>query len=314
MPLFDISQGRIVGRDHIGGNNKLIGDPVQDAVRVYQRDKLTIGIVCDGCGSRKKSHVGSQIGVDSIPELVAESLDENGKLDWSDITERIKSTLWSQACALARSNDAHKVATVLDEYFLFTIVIIVITEETTEIATFGDAVFALNGSVVSVEPFANNFPAYIAYLLLDTEWSTSQLHFVVQKSVPTSSVESALIGSDGVNYLIKAERRFIPGTKIKIGPLSQVWSRDDLFPNEDDDEPLTTWLRTLNAEVCQLGPDEGFGVDLDRQAGALKDDVGIISIRRAKVVEPLKLVTTMALTVVSTRLPGVPQENGVASC
>ncbi len=298
MAPFDISEGKVVGCDHIGGKNKLIGEPIQDAVRVYERNGVLIAVVCDGCGSRKKSHVGSQIAVDMIPEIIADSLAVNGDIDWQQITDGIKQGLWNAACALSLSSDAAKVAVTLNETFLFTIVLFISTPEKTVIATFGDAVYALNGSVKVVEPHGDNFPAYLTYLLLDTDWPSELLRFVVQESVPTDSVESAFIGTDGLSHLIKAAKRKIPGTQTAIGALSQLWTLDQMFPNEDDEEPITTWLRQVNAEVCLLGKDTGYGVDLDRQTGPLKDDVALVSIRRRRQsrCQPVLLTTLASVT------------------
>lgn len=166
---------------------------------------------------------------------------------------------------------------VLHDCFLFTTIGVIVTSKTTVVFSIGDGLFAINGNMTQVGPFPGNAPPYIAYALLPSvfNYDCELLKFKIHAVVPTESVESLLIATDGLNELIGKDSTMLPGKNRLLGHLSQLWS-DDRFFDDTEHELITPWLRQVNSEVVKLN----CNAQLERSSGLLSDDTTLIAIRR----------------------------------
>lgn len=263
--LFKIAMGSVIGREHqrLGKNN-------QDAYFLLSNEDYTIAVVCDGCGSGSNSEVGAKIGAKLVVETIATHL-KNG-LDqpnfWDDIRLNLLSQFETFVNILSQENERKEF---IYNYFLFTIVGVIITPNKTVIFAIGDGVIFINGRQILIETFANNAPPYLAYGLCNYP-ELSQ--FKIYHELDTNKVESILIGTDGVKDLILAENRNFPGKSENIGPISQFWQNDNYFRNPD---LIRRKLSLINREIIK--PD-WLNQTLQKDVGLLLDDTTFMVIKR----------------------------------
>ena len=275
--LFEIAVGSVTGRNHTqtGKNN-------QDAYYYISNELATIAIVCDGCGSSQHSEVGAKIGARIIAETIAFHLNQDkvtiDELFWQQVQDDVVRKLEEMALCLASfsylPDEAHKqkqLSVLINDYFLFTIVGVLITKSVTTIFSVGDGVIGINGMIKPIGAKYNNFPSYLAYALCGhPEW----VQWEIQGQLSTAEVENILIATDGVNDLMAAEKMNIPGKQEKIGDIAQFWQQDRYFRNPDN---IRRRLSLINREVIQ--PD-WQNHHLHRQPGLLADDTTLVVIRK----------------------------------
>jgi hypothetical protein len=271
---FQIAAGSVLGREHrrLGRNN-------QDAFHVLSHDQSLITVVCDGCSGGAHSEVGANLGAKIVAQVIHEQLrlakfSEYGSLGdpTSGFWHQVHRTILTQLRKIMEvmGGDRHYV---MQNYLLFTIVGTVITSETTTLFIIGDGVLGINGEISQMKPVTQNMPPYIAYGL-DESFSPDWSQLKVVQHQPTDSVDSVLVGSDGVKDLMAIADKPIPGGKQVIGPISQFWEDERYFHNPDQ---LRRKLFLLNRE--------GVNVDWEQQKvgrsqGLLPDDTTLIVIRR----------------------------------
>ncbi|MEB3232521.1 MAG: protein phosphatase 2C domain-containing protein [Leptolyngbyaceae bacterium] len=269
---FDIAGGSILGYQHLrkGQNN-------QDAFAYSQQREGTIAIVCDGCGSAPSSEVGAQLGAQLVLNTMSQTLQELelGLVDdqfWPTVQETIVKKL--KAIAL---NFAPSIATFISDYLLFTVIGVVITPELTTLFGVGDGVFALNGEVETIGPFSNNAPPYLAYLLADRlpGLPPDFCDIKVYRQVATATVESVLIGSDGVGDWGAIASQPLPGKSERVGNLSQFWCEDRYFKNPD---LIRRRLSLINRESIKA---DWAQQQLIKLGGLLHDDTTLVVMRRS---------------------------------
>ena len=280
MENFQITGGTIVGRDHILSNKNN-----HDSYSWVTQDNTTIAVVCDGCGSGKHSEVGAKIGVRLLGEAIRKNLDffhcfsENNQ-DTSPFWERVRKDTLASIRVLTLSLGGSFSQTVND-YFLFTIVGALITEEKTSLFSIGDGVIVLNGEMIQIGPFPGNAPPYIGYDLVESSLSDTApelLKFTIHETLETENVESILIGTDGVTDLANIASENYPGKEKIIGPLSQFCEEDRYFKNPD---MVRRSLSLMNKDsVKYIRNSENDIVNISKEHGLLHDDTTLISIRR----------------------------------
>ena len=170
-------------------------------------------------------------------------------------------------------------ARVAQAFFLFTVLGVAASEERAVVFGIGDGLFAVGDDIEKVGPFPGNAPPYLGYGL-----SGEGPHFVLHRVMPTSALESALVGTDGaVDYdaLAGAAR---PGGRASRGevvsPLRDLWRDDRYFHNED---AIRRALWLVNREVTRPSWAERR---LCKEPGLLEDDTTMLVVRRRRA--PLK--------------------------
>lgn len=278
--VFEIVAGSVAGRDHViaGRNN-------QDAYCWSNNieDDFIVAVVCDGCSDGEHHEVGAKIGARLLNEIISRNIcelyDTNyslGKdtvyLFWDNVRADMLAELRILADKMSRD-----IYLVVKNYLLFTAVGAIITPWGSCIFSLGDGLYALNGKVTNLGPFAGNAPPYLAYGLIHTSLSETNpelLKFQIHEIIPTQEVKSVLIGTDGVADFIGAEQKKMPGKNQLVGPISQFWTEDKYFKNTD---MIRRKLFLVNREIVK--PDWGNKIML-REEGLLPDDTTLVCIRR----------------------------------
>lgn len=272
--LFEIAGASVIGRSHrIEGKNN------QDSFFYLENDKMIIGLVSDGCGSGKNSEVGAKLGVRMIANAIVDTIAEKDIL-FEEILEKARLDVLSQIRVLANSLGLSFSRTVVD-YFLFTLVGFIITDDETIVFSLGDGVLALNGEIKDLGPFPQNAPPYIAYGITNTslgEKNPDLLKFCINHEIKTSDLESLMIGTDGVGDLIKCEEKNIPGKEEIVGSLNQFWEEEKFFQNKD---MLRRRISLINTDIVKYKRNTSkVIVEVKKENGLLSDDTTLIVVRK----------------------------------
>ncbi|MDB5184959.1 MAG: hypothetical protein JWN38_767 [Candidatus Saccharibacteria bacterium] len=263
-----IAYGSTIGRDH-----RAVPKNCQDDLRVVRTEQCTIGIVADGCGSGAHSEVGAQIGVRVLAEcLEAEVRDRSGSdIRWPRVQQHVLATL----DVLARQMGGNY-RQVVEEYFLFTIVGVLLTDKDATFFALGDGVIIVNGYELTLGPFEGNKPPYLGYglLLPDVDIEPDLVQFRTVCWLPLKAVQHFLIGSDGVQDLIDAETKCLPGLAEPVGSIAGFWERDRYFGANH--ELLNRQLKLISRDWPKRDP----------QPGLLPDDTSMIVGRKAPPPDP----------------------------
>lgn len=270
---FEYAAGTVIGTYHTRTNRNN-----QDSFFYFEGDHVLVGVVCDGCGSGAHSEVGASIGAPAVAwELSVCGLDRAG-----NDPKKIKDTLeWAKHLIVKRvSKCAFRVGLPLvesiSEYFLFTIIAVVVTKEYSYVISFGDGFYALNQKQVSIGPFENNAPPYVAYNVIAGRVDIKREHlgFVVNEVIPTAELSSVTIATDGIDDFLESVEKKIPGKEELVGPVSQFWDRDLFFNNP---AALERRLCLINRTMSRINR-KTKALQIER--GHLKDDTTILTIRR----------------------------------
>lgn len=277
--MIDVASASIIGRDHVapGKNN-------QDAVHVAQDSRITVAVVCDGCGSGSHSEVGAKLGARLVAMEVGRLLGDHVDLietaetsalrvkSVNYILKRAQDNVLAQLRVLANAMGESLTATVQD-YLLFTIVGAAISPEFTFTFGCGDGVAILNGLDLKIGlTDGTNAPPYLGYHLV----GQGRGDLEVKALIPTSEFQSLVIATDGLEGLHADPEARLPGKTEKVGLVSRLWEDDKLFANPD---ALRRFLFLANK------PSEVFdwkAQTVKREHGLLKDDTSLVVIRRSK--------------------------------
>lgn len=273
--LFEMAGGSIPGRDHTTTQKNS-----HDSFHMISHPGITMAVVCDGCGSGEHSEVGAKLTARLVMATLFRYFLYNndpaafrpGQIDRA--LTRVQNNVLSQVQLLAESMGGSFSQTI-GEYFLATIVGVIVAPEHTFVFRSGDGVMVLNEMLQVLEPSEGNMPDYLAYGLVETAKKIAPTLKVVS-SVPTKDLESVLIGTDGVGDLIDAADKRIPGKDEKVGLVSQFWKEDRFFKNAFN---IHRRLNLINRTVTQVDFENKV---VNEQHGHLPDDTTLVVIRRKK--------------------------------
>jgi hypothetical protein len=284
--LFRFAGGSVSGRSHrIAAKNN------QDAYCLMCEGQWAVAVVCDGCGSGEHSEVGAQIGARLIAQSLFDVMRREPPQSDTEETSPVDVEVWLEqarqsalANLLSLSTGMGDMLWTVSHYFLFTIVGALLTPTRAVFFSLGDGVLAVNDQVTVLGPFPGNAPPYLAYALLDegvfrgnSTIHPDSLRFQVHQVMPMRELHSFLLGTDGVQDLMQAAERFIPGkaeakTEL-VGPLSQFWQEERFFCNPD-------MLRRRLAGIARDVVTRSDG-GMRKEAGLLSDDTTLIVGRRS---------------------------------
>ncbi|EKD66614.1 MAG: hypothetical protein ACD_49C00029G0042 [uncultured bacterium (gcode 4)] len=280
MKEFECAKGSIIGRDHrrINKNN-------QDAYEVIEDDNYIIATVCDGCSDAQASEVGANIICRMLDAKMAEKI-ENLTFNLAyaldldevirDFLEELRKECIKEIVRISSSLNKNYLVGIKD-FFLATIVSVIVTREVSFAFSIGDGVIIINGEPYIIGPFPDNEPPYIAYGAVEPDRvrvAKELYRFKVVKVMPTSELKSILIGSDGVEDICDNEKSNIPGKNELVGPISQFWENDKFFSNSS---LLGRKLNLMNADSTKIDWEEKR---VQREQGLLQDDTTMVVIRR----------------------------------
>ncbi|MEK7090377.1 MAG: protein phosphatase 2C domain-containing protein [Patescibacteria group bacterium] len=279
---FEIAGGTVIGTDHAkaGKNN-------QDAFCWIASDNAIVAVVTDGCSDAPHSEVGAKIGARIIAETVSRRVENyNNSITALLPTpyppypfwENTYSEILSESGNIVTALGVNKKQIILD-YFLFTVVGVLITPWTTIIFSIGDGMIFLNTESEKNGPYPNNAPPYLGYKLLPktpTSMDPEMLQFKILRAIDTKDPDSILIGTDGVENLVSFAEKNMPGKSEKVGPISQFWQDDRYFKNPD---MIRRKLALTNRTVTKIDWESGKAI---KEHGLLPDDTTLVVIRRKK--------------------------------
>lgn len=279
---FKLISATVIGRDHTR-----LGRPNQDAYTIVTRssDSLTVAVVADGCGESDHSEVGAQLGARLVANIILENAssafsrlspqDQSTHLESEVFWDRVRQDAVAELRVIVRELGSSMTETV-STFFLFTLVGVLITPQTAIFFSFGDGVLYVNGIMFPLGPFASNAPPYIGYDIVGTtnDFADSDRRFRVITSLPTDDLESFLIGSDGVDDLVRSRGNKVPGKDENVEDISTFWIDEKFFRNP---ALLIRRLRILNTEHQRPDWEEKR---IRIEPGLLRDDTTIIVGRR----------------------------------
>lgn len=246
---FEIAGGTATGRSHA-----LAGRPNQDAYAWFADGDVLAAAVCDGCGSGAHSEVGARLGARIVTARLAALLAEGASPDAPSLLEDVRTDLLRTLADVASAMGG-RLAEVVSEHFLFTVIGLVIKGERGCVFAAGDGIVALNGEVIRLGPFPRNEPPYPGYGLLGSAGAPA---LSILRAFDVRDVRSILLGTDGAADLTE---------------LPSFWGDDRHFQNRD---AIRRRLALLNREVVKPDWNERRMV---RQAGLLEDDTTLIVVR-----------------------------------
>jgi len=275
---FCITGGSVPGTDHT-----MTGRPGwknnQDAYVHYIDDEICIGIITDGCGSSeaRANEVGAHIGANLLLHAIKKQYKRYIPIVVENIEpsffKRVREDVLSHIRVLAISiNDS--LSDSVRDFFSFTFVGFFITKNKTYVFVIGDGYSVVNGRVRIWGPYENNAPPYPALLLTNSSISSSEDLFFKVEEYDTDDIENLLIASDGLRYVLSAEKDKLPGLEKLVGHVSQFWKEDIFFKNSD---AVRGRLSLMNRERAVL--DSGYRYPRIAH-GLLKDDTTLIVARR----------------------------------
>lgn len=278
--LFEIISGLVIGKDHYQVKRN-----AQDAVFIKIGPRATLVLVADGCGESSNGHneVGAKIGVRLVAmtiERLLSRLDQKGIQDsyWISFFERVRQDVLARIRLLALEM-GESLTEVVSNYFLFTIVGVLITDTVSVFFNLGDGYMFVNGEEIKIGPFPDNKPPYLAYGLFDPgriDVHADLLCFKIQKVLPTDNLENFLVGTDGLSDLIRAQNTILPARGTPVGIISQLWEEDRFFVGQF---ALQRFLNILNNATSMI---DWANQRVDKFHGFLSDDTALAVGRRKR--------------------------------
>jgi hypothetical protein len=157
----------------------------------------------------------------------------NGYPVESNLLRKVQREVVSQLHVLAGSMGS-SLGEVVDRYFLFTVMGVVLARDTATFFALGDGVVCINGELTVLEAEEGNRPVYLGYALTGSslvDHDPSKLEFKILEQMPLDDLKNFLIGTDGMNEWITRSEENIPGTDTPLGPIEQFWLSDRFFKN-----------------------------------------------------------------------------------
>jgi hypothetical protein len=244
----------------------------QDGFCLLRGDSHIIAVVTDGCGSAPHSEVGARLGAELVSDVLTATLkhDVVNEMWLRTVRAEIENRIDRIAMSMKDGRDLHRI--ILD-FWLFTIVGAVFTEDRATFFAIGDGSVFVNGEQFRLDPETDNTPPYMAYNILQGGSEEGQVNFKIVKELPLDELQHFMIATDGIDDVVKRAKDNLPGQEEVCGGPEQFWSRDIYF---DAGRPraLTTRLKMLARDAPRLSP----------RPGLLGDDTTVIVGRRSPAV------------------------------
>ena len=133
----------------------------------------------------------------------------------------------------------------------------------------------VNGERIRIGSFPDNAPPYLGYELPMKASDFPPLrHLVLHRVLATEQLSSFLLATDGIDDLIAAKGRILPGRTDTVESIESFWQEDRFFKNPD---AMRRRLTLIGREHVAVATD---GKSLVRSPGFLRDDTTIVTGRR----------------------------------
>ncbi len=288
---LQIAGAVMTGRHHLG-SGLVVGKNCQDGAYWEQSGDLAVAVVCDGNGSHEHSEVGAKLGARLIANTVLAQFTRifagaqpDGKLHKLPATfwRRVERDVCAQlrVLALSLTTPGKSLTKTFEDYFLFTVVGAVVSPLGVTVFSVGDGYYAINGQLTELGPYPK--PPYLAFQLYETEDFHDKpelTQLAVRAEIPYGELDSLLLASDGLRFVISNEHALLPGKtdpkKDTVGAVSQFWMNDDFFKGPVN---LRRRLVLMNSERTTINR-QGKEAQLIVHPGLLMDDLSLVVIRR----------------------------------
>jgi hypothetical protein len=243
---FLLASGSVIGREH---RNINVPKNNQDGLTIVRKKKRTVAVVTDGCGSSPHSEVGAQLGAHFVAEAVADRARRgiSSEHEWDYTLHSILNCIRDTTRMMYGNPAIHVV-----NYFLFTIVGVLLTDRQATFFAVGDGVVVVNGELTKLGPFPDNEPPYAAYGLLGK--TDTKIRIVARCALP--ELQNFLIGTDGVTHLAESAEKKLPGIQEPVGELSQFWQ--PRYFDADKPDLLNRRLRMIGRDWPRRDPEPGL--------------------------------------------------------
>jgi serine/threonine protein phosphatase PrpC len=218
---FEIVTATIAGTSH---TEELKGN--EDAFAFKISDNFIIACVADGCSSSEFSALGSNMAVKLLVNkvndvLITFTLDELKTFTRENFFENIRMYLLSEIFKIACQMDTMQTRKVLDDYFLFTLVVTLITPTRTDIVSIGDGYYGINGKEKEIKTLKDqnmlinkegiDYNPYLVYAYAAVQGAPNFMKestkFQTLAIIETNKINTLLIGSDGLDCINEVDRR-----------------------------------------------------------------------------------------------------------
>jgi Protein phosphatase 2C len=271
---FVIATGSVTGKDHYHARqNRQDGCWVERSqLRPSSSGPSALAaIVCDGCGdpgspcSEVGAALGSRLLAHGLCELAAAGLPAEEALERARLD--LLAHLGALAAGMGEMEDAVR------RYFLFTALGTLITETEAVFFSIGDGLFAANDRLVTVGPYPDNTPPYVAYALIPFHSCAGANRFTIHLRLPTPELDRFMLGTDGTAPLLDGSLT-MPGKQEAACGRDQWWAEDLYYTNP---AALTNRLRLLAADSQRIDWEARRRVTV---WGRLQDDATLVLGRR----------------------------------
>lgn len=258
MP-FEFLTGSIRGFDHQYGNN-------QDWFIHGEKDGVLYGFVADGCGSADHSEVGAKLGLAHLERTLLRSLSQSLSLSelpqvlYEELIQFIYRMAYQQAFGhmengpdfsgltssrIISDDEVSKMAKFMARqvrnYWLFTVIGFIVTEELTLVFRVGDGAIRVNETCFFYRA-KDNAPLYPAYQVIPWDAPKSALSnsgFEVLE-VDTSSLDLLMIGTDSWETHRRLFRELDQYLSYSRALYRQMlgWAEDGIVDYELDAQPF----------------------------------------------------------------------------
>lgn len=277
MNLLRFASGITIGQEHLQVKRNC-----QDGLTLIEQKDLVVAVVGDGMGDpidSPYSEVGSRIGVTAIANQIATRLNSasrwrwnfllNGNGFWSDVQKHTLNLIEDTAVGMGGSRSRNII-----KHFLFTVVGMVVTPDLTLFFGAGDGYYFVNGKMYEMyDKDIDNNPPCIAYNLVGTtskRITQEDMQLRVRSTISTKSVSSAMIATDGIEWLLKDPKKLVPGTKLSVGGPEDFWTNKEYYDNPDN---LGRRLKLLASEKRKI---DWKVSELEVQPAILNDDLALV--------------------------------------
>ena len=185
---FTVTSGTVTGREHdrLEKNN-------QDGIGIAVQDGIVAAVVTDGCSEGGSSEVGAKLAAQWLATwapLYARATDFRADRFVPGLARGLLRHLGPFARGLSTAQGIDPA--VVQEFFLFTFLMVVMTEKRAIIFGLGDGLFAIDGETRLLDPGEGNAPDYVGYGLLE---GTPVPIPIIHADIPAPS--ALLLATDG---------------------------------------------------------------------------------------------------------------------
>ncbi|HVV83231.1 MAG TPA: protein phosphatase 2C domain-containing protein [Kofleriaceae bacterium] len=270
----EVAAGSVAGRLH-----RRLGRPNQDAVVWRRGPRGLVIVVCDGCGSGRRTEVGAELGARLWLRALADRVEAGASIEHDlfdaagdEVLDHLAALCAALGCARGPAR-----ADLVAGHLLATTLCAVVTAERAAVHALGDGVLGLGREQRVIGPFADNQPPYLALGLLG-ERPTGETW------IADAGVGCALLASDGAVPLVDGvaigaglgppagaldARRHGAGAEHPSWHLTDAAGADALYRSP---QALTRKLALLAEDTTSIDWD---GRRVERRPALLDDDTTI---------------------------------------